>query len=85
MNKLETKVGIEFSKLTIVWEAFRYAKDHDLSPGWREHGRYYVPSTVKEIKGYLKERYSESKGEINGMTSKQARMVYHTIRKFLAA
>ncbi len=84
MSKLETKVEAEFSKITSVWEAFRYAKEHDPTPGLRYFGRYYTPATAKETKDMLKKMYSQSKNDIDSMNSKQARMVYHTIRKFLS-
>lgn len=76
---------IEFSKIMRVWDAFHYAKKHDPIPGIVYYGSYYVPRTVKEKKQRLKERYPLSETKINQMTAKQARMVYHTIYKYLAS
>ncbi|MFH0752101.1 MAG: hypothetical protein V1914_00725 [archaeon] len=83
MGKLEENVDQEFSKIKSVWDAFNYAKEHDPEPWFTPRRRYYTPSTVKEIKEKLKERYSQSVKDINKMNSKQARMVYHEIYKFL--
>ena len=81
---LESRVIEEFHNFKWVWEAFHYAKAHDPVPDIKRYGDYYVPSTAKEMKGFLKEAYPESRCKINKMTAKQTRMVYHTINKFLS-
>ncbi len=83
MSKLETKVESEFSKITSVWEAFHYSKEHDPTPCLRINGRYYIPASAKEMKNMLKKMYPGAKAGVNAMNAKQARMVYHAILKFL--
>jgi len=84
-DNLEHKVSKEFSDIKSVWEAFHFAKANDPHQGIRYSRAYYVPATIKETKSILKSMYPSSKRDINNLNSKQAKLVYHTIRKFLSS
>ena len=71
----------EFKALDKVWDAARFAKEHEPEPGWRESRRFHMPS-IKEIRLQLKEKYPISKKDINSMKSKQAKWVYFNLRNY---
>lgn len=83
-NFLEQQTEIEFSKIKGVWDACRYAKEHDPCPGIKYYGDYYVPQTIQEMKQILTKMYPFSRRLIKQMTKKQASMIYHAINKFLS-